>query len=218
MYLIPSNPFFLLCDIQLKNQALTISFSSSRMMGSLVLSHSLRDLSWDEETMWSPLGLIARHQTSRWWPWGTSKGQSWKTVKVMPKSLQQCNSCPIHLCLWLHWLGLKQKQTAAYLMQSASAAYWLGSYYNSNPFNITATSTLATFGKLIQAMEKCLLNAVQLLEKVTSNVWMCSNLSASHCLIFLSFPAVKNRWVLGTNWRNMTLERKDNRERTEDDK
>ncbi len=47
-------------------------------------------------------------------------------------------------------------------MQSASAAYWLGSYYNSNPFNITATSTLATFGKLIQAMEKCLLNAVQL--------------------------------------------------------
>lgn len=40
----------------------------------------------------------------------------------------------------------------------------------------------------------------------TSSVWMCSNLSASHCLIFLSFPAVKNRWVLGTNWRNMTLQ------------
>lgn len=48
----------------------TISLSSSRMMGSLVLSQSLRDLSWDEDTMWSPLGLMARHQTSRWWPWG----------------------------------------------------------------------------------------------------------------------------------------------------
>lgn len=131
-----------------------------------------------------------------------------------------CNNATvqIHLCLWLHWLGLKQKQTAAYVMQSAFAAYWLGSYYNSNPFNITASSTLATFGNLIPAMEKCLLNAFQLLEKVTSNVWMWSNLSASHCLIFLSFPAVKNRWVLGTNWRNMTLERKDNRERTVDDK
>lgn len=35
---------------------------------------------------------------------------------------------------------------------------------------------------------------------------MSWNLSASHCLIFLSFPAVKNRWVLGTNCRNMTLE------------
>lgn len=30
-------------------------------------------------------------------------------------------------------------------------------------------------------------------EKVTSSVWTCSNLSASHCLIFLSFPAVKKR-------------------------
>lgn len=43
-------------------------------------------------------------------------------------------------------------------------------------------------------------------KSITSSVWMCSNLSASHCLIFLSFPAVKKRWVLGTNWRNMTLE------------
>lgn len=44
---------------------------------------------------------------------------------------------------------------------------------------------------------------------ITSRVWMCSNLSASHCLIFLSFPAVKNRWVLGTNWRNITLGKKE---------
>lgn len=183
----------------LKNQALTISFSSSRMMGSLVLSHSLMDLSWDEETMWSPLGLMAKHQTSRWWPWGTYTGGNGY------ERLRNNTTVPIHLFLWLHWLGLKQKQTAAYVMQSASAAYWADSYYNSNPFNITATSTSATFGKLISAMEKCLLNAVQLSEKVTSNVWMCSNLSASHCLILLSFPAVKNRWVLGTNWRNMTL-------------
>lgn len=41
------------------------------MIGSLVLSQSLRDLSWDEETTWSPLGLMARHHTSAWCPWGT---------------------------------------------------------------------------------------------------------------------------------------------------
>lgn len=34
---------------------------------------------------------------------------------------------------------------------------------------------------------------------------MCSNLSASHCLILWSFPAVKKRWDLGTNCRYITL-------------
>lgn len=45
----------------------------------------------------------------------------------------------------------------------------------------------------------------------TSNVWMCSNLSASHCLILLSFPAVKKRWDLATNWRYITLGRQKSR-------
>lgn len=34
---------------------------------------------------------------------------------------------------------------------------------------------------------------------------MCSKLSASHCLILRSFPAVKKRWDLGTNCRYITL-------------
>ena len=39
----------------------------------------------------------------------------------------------------------------------------------------------------------------------TSNVVISSKWSASHCLIFLSLPALKKRCVLGTNWRLMML-------------
>lgn len=73
------------CQIVCVNPALhlTVSRSSSRMIGSLVLSHRRRDLSWDDDTMWSPFGLMVRHQTSRWWPYKAER-----KAKCQPGSVQ----------------------------------------------------------------------------------------------------------------------------------
>lgn len=64
---------------------LTVSRSSSRMMGSLVLSHKRRDLSWEDDTRWSPFGLMATHQTSRWWPFDPERTER-NTFRRSPKT------------------------------------------------------------------------------------------------------------------------------------
>lgn len=68
-------------------------------------------------------------------------------------------------------------------------------------WNLLYPSGKSTFG--LKSSSEVL--SKQSRQEVTSRVCMCSNLSASHCLILWSFPAVKKRWDLGTNCRYITL-------------